>query len=117
MRKRLFIFGLIVCLILVSGWTGRNVPFHSYDAGGIYYQSEHSTGGTGMTGAPLSDKTVWLSANEIFFKRGTEQKLAPVATDEDSSFDRVSYAENQRLIVSDVWDNDPLNLIVMAPRA
>ncbi len=117
MRKRLFIFGLIICLILVSGWTGRTFPFHSYDAGEIYYQSDHSAGSTGMTGAPLSDKTVWVSANELFFKRGTEQKLVPVATEVNSSFDRVSYAENQQVIVSDSWDNDQLELIVMAPRA
>ena len=117
MKKRLFIFGLILCLILVSGWTGREFTFHSFDAGDFYYQSEHSAGGTGMSGAPLSDKAVLLSANETFFGRGAEQKLVPAATDEDASFDRVFYAEKYEVIVSDVQGNDQLNLIAMAPRA
>ncbi len=117
MKKRLLLLGLILCLILVSGWTGREFSFHSFHAGEIAVQFEASTTCTGMSGAPLSDKTVWLSANETFFGRETEQKLVPVATDADFSFDRVSYAEKYRVIVSDVWDNDQLDLIVMAPRA
>ena len=117
MKKRLFVFGLILCLILVSGWTGREFPFHSFDAGDFYYQSEHSMGGTGMTGAPVSDKAVWLSADEIFFGRETDRKLIPAVSVTDASFHRISYADKYQVVALDIGGNDQLNLIAMAPRA
>ncbi|MBE7042911.1 MAG: hypothetical protein E7399_05390 [Ruminococcaceae bacterium] len=117
MKKRLFLFGLILCLIIVSGWTGWEFPFCSVDAGDFYYQSEPSAENAGMMGVPMSDKTVWLSAHETFFGRGAEQKLMPLAMDVVSSFDRVFYAEQYKVVISDIGDNDQLDLIAMAPRA
>ncbi len=117
MKKRLLLFGLVICLIVVSGFAWWDFPFHSYDAGDFYFQPESVKEGAGMSGAPLSDKTVFLSANETFFGRGTEYKLMPVVTGAGSSFKWVSYAIKQEAGSVDLTDNDQLNLIAMAPRA
>lgn len=117
MKKRLLLFGIIICLIIVSGDTGREFPFHSYNAGDFYFQSESVTGGAGMKGAPLSDKTIFLSASETWFGRGTEHQLMPLVSGVGSSFDRVSYAEKHEVVTVNITDNDQLNLIAMAPRA
>lgn len=117
MKKRLLLFGLILCLILVSGFGGREFPFRSTDGGDYYYQSAHSANGTGMCSAPVSDKAIWLSGNETGSGRETEQKRMSVPLEAPMSFDRVFNAENKEEIVPLLWDNDQLNLIAMAPRA
>ncbi len=117
MKKRLLIFGLILCLMLVSGWTGRNLSFYSLDTGDFYYQSEPWTGCIGMTGVPTSDKAVLLSVSETCFGRETEQKLVPEVPYACFSFDRVLCIKKYEVTVPELWNNDQLNLIAMTPRA
>lgn len=117
MQKRILIFGLVLCLILLSGWMGKALPSQSIGNGDFIYQLGGQTGGAGMKSLPGTDRTVILSGNDVtvFRSAGEEQALAVSQL--------VVYGISCELIgkqtasLPDGFGNDQLDLIVVAPRA
>lgn len=116
-QQQIWIFGLVICLIFVSGWTGKKIPLQSFDAGNFFYQLAGQADETGVKSLPGLDRAVFLNGNDFVYGRsiGDDQGLvAQVTAALFVPFELTQIQEGTALIRP---ANDQINLISVAPRA
>ena len=116
-QKRIWIFGLVLCLILISGWTGKNFSIRSLDTGNFFYHHAGQADGTGMKSLPGMDQTVLLSGNDCAWGRSFGEDQLHSGWDASVPLTPFLFTGLQDLPVLIRSANDQINLITVAPRA